>query len=171
MGHSSACLKFIKQVRYKLLTGGELVEKEENKIVTNDKRKKEIIQRLRAMNYRITSQRMLLLDIILNGQYSSCKEIYCEVHKKDSNIGIATVYRMVNTLEEIGAISWKKLSQIHCENWDGKEKICRIVLDDETEIELSQQKWMRVVECGLKCVGFVENQELKSLELKDENTE
>ena len=122
MGHSSACLKFIKQVRYKLLTGGELVEKEENKIVTNDKRKKEIIQRLRAMNYRITSQRMLLLDIILNGQYSSCKEIYCEVHKKDSNIGIATVYRMVNTLEEIGAISWKKLSQIHCENWDGKEK-------------------------------------------------
>ncbi len=82
MGHSSACLKFIKQVRYKLLTGGELVEKEENKIVTNDKRKKEIIQRLRAMNYRITSQRMLLLDIILNGQYSSCKEIYCEVHKK-----------------------------------------------------------------------------------------
>ena len=76
MGHSSACLKFIKQVRYKLLTGGELVEKEENKIVTNDKRKKEIIQRLRAMNYRITSQRMLLLDIILNGQYSSCKEIY-----------------------------------------------------------------------------------------------
>lgn len=107
MGHSSACLKFIKQVRYKLLTGGELVEKEENKIVTNDKRKKEIIQRLRAMNYRITSQRMLLLDIILNGQYSSCKEIYCEVHKKDSNIGIATVYRMVNTLEEIGAISWK----------------------------------------------------------------
>ena len=161
MGHSSACLKFIKQVRYKLLTGGELVEKEENKIVTNDKRKKEIIQRLRAMNYRITSQRMLLLDIILNGQ----------VHKTDSNIGIATVYRMVNTLEVIGAISWKKLSQIHCENWDGKEKICRIVLDDETEIELSQQKWKRVVECGLKCVGFVENQELKSLELKDENTE
>ena len=36
MGHSSACLKFIKQARYKLLTGGELVEKEENKIVTND---------------------------------------------------------------------------------------------------------------------------------------
>ena len=46
MGHSSACLKFIKQVRYKLLTGGELVEKEENKIVTNDKRKKEIITTL-----------------------------------------------------------------------------------------------------------------------------
>ena len=112
MGHSSACLKFIKQVRYKLLTGGELVEKEENKIVTNDKRKKEIIQRLRAMNYRITSQRMLLLDIILNGQYSSCKEIYCEVHKKDSNIGIATVYRMVNTLEEIGAISRKNMYRI-----------------------------------------------------------
>ena len=78
---------------------------------------------------------------------------------------------MVNTLEEIGAISWKKLSQIYSENWNGKEKICRIVLDDETEIELSEQKWKRVVECGLKCLGFAKNQELKSLELKDENTE
>ena len=36
MGHSSACLKFIKQVRYKLLTGGELVEKEENKLSTRE---------------------------------------------------------------------------------------------------------------------------------------
>lgn len=82
MGHSSACLKFIKQVRYKLLTGGELVEKEENKIVTNDKRKKEIIQRLQAMNYRITSQRMLLLDIILNGQYSSAKKYIVKCIKR-----------------------------------------------------------------------------------------
>lgn len=147
------------------------MEKEESKTVINDTRKQEIIQRLREMNYRITSQRMLLLDIILNGEYSSCKEIYCEAHKKDSNIGIATVYRMVNTLEKIGAVSWKKLSQIHCENWDDKEKICRIVLDDETEIELSQQKWKQVVECGLKSFGFVKNQELKSLELKEENTE
>ena len=107
------------------------------------------------------------MDIILNGEYSCCKEIYYEALKKDRNIGIATVYRMVNTLEEIGAISWNKLSQIHCENWDGKEKICRIVLDDDTEIKLSEQKWKRVVECGLKCFGFAENQELKSLELKE----
>ncbi|MGN1175302.1 MAG: Fur family transcriptional regulator [Roseburia sp.] len=147
------------------------MEKEGSKKATNDTRKQEILQRLRKMNYRITNQRMLLLDIILNGEYSSCKEIYCEAHKKDRNIGIATVYRMVNTLEEIGAISWKKLSQIYSENWNGKEKICRIVLDDETEIELSEQKWKRVVECGLKCLGFAKNQELKSLELKDENTE
>ncbi|MEE1249800.1 MAG: transcriptional repressor [Lachnospiraceae bacterium] len=144
------------------------MEKGENpKAVTKDTRKQEIIQHLRKMNYRITNQRRLLLDIILNGEYSCCKEIYYEALKKDRNIGIATVYRMVNTLEEIGAISWNKLSQIHCENWDGKEKICRIVLDDDTEIKLSEQKWKRVVECGLKCLGFAKNQELKSLELKE----
>lgn len=146
-------------------------EKENEKLVANDMRKQEIIQRLREMNYRITNQRMLLLDIIMNAEYSCCKEIYYEAIKKDSNIGIATVYRMVNTLEEIGAISWKKLSRIYCEHWDSKEKICRIVLDDQTEIKLSEQKWKQVVECGLRCFGFAENQELKSLEFKDENTQ
>ncbi|MFR1373647.1 MAG: transcriptional repressor [Eisenbergiella massiliensis] len=56
------------------------------------------------------------------GNIAPAKKYIVKCIKKDSNIGIATVYRMVNTLEEIGAISWKKLSQIHCENWDGKEK-------------------------------------------------
>ncbi|MFR0802756.1 MAG: hypothetical protein ACLSHX_17920 [Suilimivivens sp.] len=54
----------------------------------------------------------------------------------------------------------EKLSQIHWKT-DGKKNMQNCI-DDETEIELSQQKWKRVVECGLKCVGFVENQELKA---------
>lgn len=147
------------------------MEKKENeKFVVNDMRKQEILQRLRKMNYRITNQRILLLDIILNAEYSCCKEIYYEAVKRDNNIGIATVYRMVNMLEEMGVISWRKLSHIHCEHWtDDKGKICRIVLDDQTEIKLSEQKWKQVVECGLRGFGFIENQKLKSLELEDEN--
>ena len=47
---------------------GFVKEKESEKLVANDMRKQEIIQRLREMNYRITTQRMLLLDIILNAE-------------------------------------------------------------------------------------------------------
>mgnify|MGYP000558075702 CR=1 FL=1 len=64
-----------------------------------------VIQRLREQGCRITKQRMVLLDIILNENCSSCKEIYYKASRIDSKIGTATVYRMINTLEEIGAIT------------------------------------------------------------------
>ena len=64
-----------------------------------------IIQQLRDAGCRITKQRLAILDIILNQDPSCCKEIYREAVKVDKNIGSATVYRMVNTLEEIGVRS------------------------------------------------------------------
>ena len=53
---------------------------------------------------RITKQRKILLDIILNGQWECCKEIYYEAVKRDPSIGMAIVYRMMSTLEEIGVL-------------------------------------------------------------------
>ncbi len=67
--------------------------------------KEAIIKELKERGCRITKQRLLLLDIILEQNCSSCKEIYYKAAKRDSSIGSATVYRMVNTLEEIGAIN------------------------------------------------------------------
>ena len=67
-------------------------------------RKEMIIQRLKERGCRITKQRLLLLDIILEEDCCCCKEIYYEAVKRDSSIGMATVYRMMTTLEEIGVI-------------------------------------------------------------------
>ena len=64
-----------------------------------------VIDRLKERGCRITKQRLILLDIILNEDCSCCKEIYYQASKIEPSIGTATVYRMVNTLEEIGAIS------------------------------------------------------------------
>ena len=64
-----------------------------------DRQKELIIQKLKSNGCRITKQRMELLDIILENNCASCK--------LDDTIGIATVYRMVNVLEEIGVISRK----------------------------------------------------------------
>ena len=71
-----------------------------------------IINRLKEDGCRITKQRLMLLDIILEDECSSCKEIYYRATKKDPTIGTATVYRMINTLEEIGAISRKNMYQV-----------------------------------------------------------
>ena len=68
-----------------------------------------VIDRLKERGCRITKQRLILLDIILNEDCSCCKEIYYQASKIEPSIGTATVYRLVNTLEEIGAISRKNM--------------------------------------------------------------
>lgn len=55
-----------------------------------------IINRLKEHGCRITKQRLMLLDIILEDECSSCKEIYYRATKKDPTIGTATVYRIIN---------------------------------------------------------------------------
>ena len=80
--------------------------------------KEAVIARLKEQGCRITKQRLMLLDIILEEECSCCKEIFYRASQRDAGIGTATVYRMVNTLEEIGAISRKNMYKISCDNCD-----------------------------------------------------
>ena len=87
----------------------------QNESYQRTKMQKELIlQKLKEQGCRITRQRLMLLDIILEEDCSCCKEIYYKASKKDAGIGSATVYRMVNMLEEIGAISRKNMYKIDC---------------------------------------------------------
>lgn len=93
------------------MTAGVNSQKKKNHETANYHRtqmqKEIVIQRLREQGCRITKQRLMLLDVILNEDCSCCKEIYYRAAEVDPGIGAATVYRMVNLLEEIGAISRK----------------------------------------------------------------
>lgn len=71
-----------------------------------------IVKKLQEQGYRITKQRLLLIDIILSNECSSCKEIYYQASRHHSDIGAATVYRFVNTLEEIGAINRRNMYKV-----------------------------------------------------------
>lgn len=66
--------------------------------------KEQIIAELQKRGKRVTGQRKILIDVILEGKWTCCKEIYYEASKRDPSIGLATVYRMVGTLEEIGVL-------------------------------------------------------------------
>lgn len=67
--------------------------------------REQVIKLLKEKGCRITKQRRMLLDIILENQCASCKEIYLKVSKENGAIGQATVYRMVKELEEVGVLS------------------------------------------------------------------
>ena len=123
-----------------------------------------ILQMLKKRGCRITKQRMMLLDIILEEDCSCCKEIYYKASKKDPKIGTATVYRMINTLEEIGAISRKNMYKVSygkdCSQ-NNNNNTFTVEFDDNSVINLSAQKWNQIIQKGLAACGYIDNQTVK----------
>lgn len=72
-----------------------------------------VLDKLKENGFRITKQRKLLIDIILSDEFCSIKEIYYKAIRQDPAIGIATVYRMINVLEDIGAINRRNMYKIN----------------------------------------------------------
>ena len=66
--------------------------------------REQIIGELKRRGKRMTDQRKIMLDVILEGRWSSCKEIYYEASKRDPGIGKATVYRTIAVLDDIGVL-------------------------------------------------------------------
>ena len=120
---------------------------------------------LREQASRITSHRQLILVIILEEDCSCCKEIYYKVQEKDKKVGPATIYRMVNMLEKIGAISRKNMYRISgCETCC-QENGCTVRLSDDTVCKLPSEVWKQVVREGLKNMGYIGDQDIESIEM------
>lgn len=114
--------------------------------------KEVIIQKLKEQGCRITKQRLILLDIILEEECASCKEIYFKASQQNKNIGTATVYRMINMLEEIGAIDRKNMYRIDC--GEDQKSGYTIEFEDHTVLNVSEKKWNQIVLSGLDACGY-----------------
>ena len=73
---------------------------------------------------------------------------------------------MINTLEEIGAISRKNMYKIACGNNCQGENACTIEFDDDSVVELSARSWHEIIEKGLEACGFLGNRNLRSVVAK-----
>lgn len=62
---------------------------------------------LKKKGYKLTPQRRSIVDTIIvnEGKHLTAEEIYDEVKKSCPEIGLATVYRTILLLEELGIIS------------------------------------------------------------------
>lgn len=125
-----------------------------------------ILAKLRDRGCRITKQRLGLIDIILANECSSCKEIFYKAMEQDNTLGVATVYRMVNLLEDIGAISRKNMYKVAYSENCTMEEACTVVLDDGTVHRLSAGKWNSVIRAGLSSCGYLEGQRVSSVSVK-----
>ena len=129
--------------------------------------KESVLKTLKDKGCRITNQRKVLLDVILDEECTSCKEIYKAV-EIDPNIGAATVYRMVNLLEDIGAISRRNIYKISCNLDCVKDNACTIELDDNMVYHLSRTEWNSVIMKGLKACGYLDNQKVNRIVIESE---
>lgn len=122
--------------------------------VAKEKRKEWAIKCLQERGLRITKQRQMLLDIILDEDCHSCKEIYYKANAVSPGIGAATVYRMVNLLEDIGMFDRRNMYRIFCGTACDRENMCVIEFQDNTSCQLNAQKWHEVLAAGLEACGY-----------------
>ena len=111
-----------------------------------------ILRQLRKRGFRVTRQREVILDAILNHECTSCKEIYYQAVAKDPGIGMATVYRMVNTLTDIGVLKVASLKP--AESRHGSAQCCVITMKDESTLELSREEMMTILKNTVADRGY-----------------
>ena len=119
--------------------------KEQVSYQTTKMQREIILTKLKEKGCRITKQRLRLIDIILQYECSSCKEIFYRALEEDDKLGVATVYRMVNLLEE---------------------NACTIELDDGSIHHLSAKKWNSVIRAGLKSCGYLVDQRVSNVTIR-----
>ncbi|MGB2814072.1 MAG: Fur family transcriptional regulator [Dehalococcoidales bacterium] len=70
------------------------------------KKTSDIINRLSEQGYRLTPQRMMVLDAIESSEHHiSADEIYAQVIKKYPHLNISTVYRTLELLHRLGLVT------------------------------------------------------------------
>lgn len=121
-----------------------------------------VLRLLRQKGYRITKQRENLIEVILEGNCTSCKEIYFKASKKDAGIGMATIYRMVNVLEEIGALEGKYQYSIR-EVQQPQLEACTVELEDHSRVQLHGRSIQKVFEKGMEVCGYTEGKRVKNI--------
>ena len=126
-------------------------------------RRERILEELRRNGFRITNQRKLLIDIILSDECSCCKEIYYQAVRQDPSIGIATVYRMVKTLEDIGAISRKNMYRISCDADCSFREGCVLVLDNQERVSLTMEDFREAVGEVLRRKGYLGQEKVETV--------
>lgn len=118
--------------------------------------KEEIFDKLRQNGCRITKQRKALIEVILESECSCCKEIYYLALKKIPDIGLATIYRMINVLEDVGAIRRENLYRV-CTEKTVVAHQCVVELENDTSVELNQDSLQKIIECGMESCGYFHN--------------
>lgn len=126
--------------------------------------RKEVIESLREQGFRITKQRKILIDIILNKKFSCCKEVYYLALKEDSGIGMATVYRTMDALEKVGALDRENAYRL-CREKNPPSHSYLVRLEDNSTVKLDSACVEKMIEEGMQKCGLSKGKKIKEISL------
>ena len=146
----------------KIRTGTNREKTDPDSYRSGNLRKDVVMERLRQEGFRVTRQRKLLIEIILEENCSCCKEVYILAAGKAPGIGMATVYRTVDALERVGALKRSTPYQL-CDHGGKTCKRCLVELEDSSVAELDYASMEKVLEKGMKCCGYSKDMRIKGI--------
>lgn len=138
--------------------------RDDERLIRVAREKDKILDLFRSKGMQITRQRRLILDIVFEQECTSCKEIYYRAAKRDKNIGIATVYRMVNVLTELGVFRMNTPYRLD-RAYQGNTRGCRVILKNQSEVEFSSEELLGVLTEALKRKGCEGSPEIEQVVL------
>lgn len=149
----------IKEVK-KLLKSNIMID-----LKNKDEVKNQIVDELKANGHRITFQRRLILDTILSNETLMIKEVYYNVRKKDKSIGLATVYRFINILQDVGIIDENEKFTFVNSNSDENIECgdCSVTLQSGEVIRIDCCELYSAVKNILISKGYNENLKIDSI--------
>lgn len=122
-----------------------------------------ILQKLKEGGFRVTKQRIAVIDSILENDCGSCKEIFYKTAKINKKIGAATIYRTINMLEEIGAINRRNPYMLSDLTGETGEDMVTVRLEDGDELHLTAEEWSGVLHSGLQACGYLDDEKIVSV--------
>lgn len=125
-----------------------------------------ILDTLRKKGLRITNQRKMVIEKILENDTLSCKEIYGKIIKTNPKIGLSTVYRIMKTLEDLGLINRSNQYTLSSEEMSKNQNIyscddgCVIFLKNKKKLRLNSSELNEALKIGLNTLGFATDSEI-----------
>lgn len=112
----------------------------ENKIL-----REEVVRKLREQGYRITKQRILIIDTLLEHRFECKKAVCYYVQQADPNIGMATVYRFLQVLEQMEVLKPENSYRVQLEESEKVEQKCTVIMNNNKKLVLKYAEWKKAI--------------------------
>ena len=136
---------------------------DENEKYSVDALTEDTIRKLEQSGLRMTIQRRHIIDILTSSKCTSPKELWYEAKEYVPDLGIATVYRLINRLEQIGVIS--KARNLGMQNVEPKLGTLKDKTGNIIKKEGSTQELAALIKQGLMTSGKIKAEENIKLSL------
>lgn len=110
-------------------------------------------QKLKGFGFRLTAPREAILEVLTNtDKHLSAEDIYMAIHPDNPAIGLTTIYRTLELLEQKGIVSKYELTEKHSNKKHHHHLICKKCrkIIDYTDFINEEKEYIKKAETGLE---------------------